>query len=326
MSHAIKVLAIDGGGIRGILPAIILSEIERRAGQGIAHLFDLIAGTSTGGLLALGLTVPDSQGQPKFSAAELAIFYELEGPTIFSRGMWHRFKAVGNISNSKYPSGGIDSVLQHFLGETMLSQAIGNVLITGYEIQRHQSWFFRSRNARQAPSCDFRMKDVVRASTAAPTYFEPAQLSSANDDEELFALIDGGLQSNNPALCAYVEAKSKNPDADNFLLVSLGTGAYTPSIHFDEAKQWGLVSWSQHLIDVIFHGMSDTVDYQLRHLLPTSQEGIQRYYRFETELSGVSNALDDISAQNIEGLKNLAHQMIENNDVLIDQLVEQLLI
>src|SRR5690606_38443273 len=146
-------------------------EIERRSGQATVSLFDLIAGSSTGAILAMGLSVPDEQGNPRFTAEEMARLYEVEGPTIFSRSMWRAMQSFNNITTGKYPSEGIDTVLDYCFGDLNLSDALGNVLITSYEIQRRQPWFFRSRKARTSTQCDFKMQDVVRSSTAAPTYF-----------------------------------------------------------------------------------------------------------------------------------------------------------
>ncbi|MDQ7024221.1 MAG: patatin-like phospholipase family protein [Anaerolineae bacterium] len=327
MSKTLKILAIDGGGIRGILPSIILSEIERRTGQRTAYLFDLIAGSSTGGLLTMGLNVLDEQGQPCFTAEEMALMYERDGPTIFSRSMWRSVRVMNNINGSKYPSDGIDSVLDHYFGDKMLSEAVGNVLITSYEIKRRQPWFFRSRKARTSIGCDFSMHDVVRATTAAPTFFEPAQVFHPDLPDDHYALIDGSLNSANPALCAYVEAKDKNPDVEDYLIVSLGTGDHTRELGYEEAKQWGLAGWSQHIMSIAFHAMSGVVDYQLRHLLPACRDGIQRYYRFQTRLTdGASDDLDDTSSKNIAALKALADKMIADNDDMLDQIAEQLLL
>ena len=97
MARTIRVLSIDGGGIRGIIPALMLGEIERRTNKPIAELFDLIAGTSTGGILALGLTVPGPDGKPKYCADELVQLYKEEGPRIFHRPTWHRIRSVGGV-------------------------------------------------------------------------------------------------------------------------------------------------------------------------------------------------------------------------------------
>src|SRR5215212_8478492 len=95
-SGIVRILAIDGGGIRGLIPAVVLADLERRTGRRIAELFDLIAGTSTGGILACGLTrpAPDGTGGPAFSAADLIGLYESEGPEIFHRSLLKRIESV----------------------------------------------------------------------------------------------------------------------------------------------------------------------------------------------------------------------------------------
>ncbi len=86
----IRVLSIDGGGIRGIIPSVVLAAIEQRTGQPIANTFDLIAGTSTGGIIALALAKPGQGSKPQYSADQLIQLYEQEGQRIFSRSLWHR--------------------------------------------------------------------------------------------------------------------------------------------------------------------------------------------------------------------------------------------
>src|SRR5262245_29471105 len=107
-----RILALDGGGIRGIIPAVVLAEVERRTRRPIADLFDLIAGTSTGGILALGLVRPGAGGNPYHTAQAMVELYEKDGPKIFSRGPWHRLSSIGNLLEEKYPSQGIDGVLE----------------------------------------------------------------------------------------------------------------------------------------------------------------------------------------------------------------------
>jgi patatin-like phospholipase/acyl hydrolase len=326
MPKLLKILAIDGGGIRGIIPAIILAEVERRAGQPIAKLFDLIAGSSTGSILAVGLATPDAQQNPRYSAEEMARFYEEEGHVIFSRSRWRAIQSFNNITTVKYPSDGIDSVLDKVFGDLNLSEAIANVLITSYEIQRRQPWFFRSRKAKISSKCDFKMRDVVRASTAAPTFFEPAQVFHAEAEADYFALIDGSMQANNPALCAYVDARTKFPETDEYLMLSLGTGDATQPLNFEDARNWGLAGWSQHILSIAFDAMSSTVDYQMRQLLPKCKDGIQHYYRFQTRLDDASDELDNITVKNIDALKMLANCILEKEDALIDRLVQKLLV
>src|ERR687894_1010021 len=114
MAETFKVLSIDGGGIRGIIPAMILAEIEDRTGKRIAEMFDLVAGTSTGGILALGLTKPGQGGKAEYSAESLIELYETEGGRIFDRTVWHRLHSVGGLAEEKYSSKGIEEVAHRY--------------------------------------------------------------------------------------------------------------------------------------------------------------------------------------------------------------------
>ena len=106
-----RILAIDGGGIRGLIPAIVLADLERRTGRRTAELFDLIAGTSTGGILACGLTRTGEGGGPVFSAADLIGLYESEGPEIFHRSLLRRIASVGGLTDERYDDRGLSAAL-----------------------------------------------------------------------------------------------------------------------------------------------------------------------------------------------------------------------
>jgi patatin-like phospholipase/acyl hydrolase len=321
MADVLKVLSIDGGGIRGIIPATILSEIEQRTNTRIAHLFDLIAGTSTGGILAIGLVTPDDSGEPKYSAADLAGLYEKEGQRIFARSLWHQIEALGNLADEKYPADGIEGVLKDYFGDARLKDAITETLITSYEIESRQPWFFARHKAQKDPAYDFEMKFVARATSAAPTYFEPEVLETT---QQSGGLVDGGVYANNPALCAYVEAKALHPDHDEILVVSLGTGQHTRPIHYDDAKDWGLAMWAKPILNVVFDGVSDTVDHQMTILCRDSDDGDPRYYRFQTELNVGSDDMDNATATNMLALKEKAKEIIRERSPDIDKLCHEL--
>lgn len=158
-----RVLTIDGGGIRGVIPALVLREFEEVTGRPVHELFDLIVGTSTGALLGLGLTTPDASGGPRYSAEELADLYLDEGPNIFSRGSLYRVRSANGLINSRYPASGIEEVLERYFGGTRLSEQLGDVLVTTYETERRDPFLFRSRRARTEAACDFLVADVARA-------------------------------------------------------------------------------------------------------------------------------------------------------------------
>lgn len=315
MAQWIRILSIDGGGIRDIIPAMVMAEIEKRTQQPIARLFHLIAGTSTGGILALGVTKPGEDGVPQYTANDGVRLYEKEGPRIFPQSVWQRIRS---LSEEKYPAEPMETVLDEYFGEVRLKDALTDVFITSYEIERRIPWFFRSARARQNPDYDFPMKQVARATSAAPTYFEPAQIR-VEGLPDYYALIDGGVFANNPALCAFVDARKMYPDASRFLLVSLGTGEATRRIPYPDAKGWGLVSWAQPALNVVFHGVSATVDYQLRQLLPDI-EGVQCYFRFQTRLDDDTDDMDNTSEENMRALKLAAESLIHDQDRALDRL------
>jgi uncharacterized protein len=319
-----KVLSIDGGGIRGIIPAMILAEIERRTGKRTAEVFDLVAGTSTGGILALGLTKPGQDGGPEYSAKKLIDLYETEGGKIFSIPVWHRIHTAGGLAEEKYPAKGIEEVALEYFGDVRLAEALTEVLVTAYEIEKRGPWFFKRREARD-PSEGFNpyMRDVVRATSATPTYFEPIQLKVGSLGTRTF--IDGGVHSNNPAMCAYVEARKTYPEENDFLVVSLGTGEQTRNMPYEEVKGWGLAQWARPILNVVFDGVSDTVDCQLRELLPTVEDDARRYYRLQTVLDIGKDDMDDASATNIQALKTKAQEIIDENDADLDVLCSQLI-
>lgn len=320
----IKILSIDGGGIRGIIPAVILSAIEDLTGKHITDLFDFIAGTSTGGILSLGITKPDSDGKPQYAANDLIELYQEEGRNIFRRSELIP-ENIQPLVKRKFPSEGIEDVLGRYFQETKLSEALKEVLITSYDIEKRSPYFFRRSQARAKPNLyDFPMAKVARATSAAPTYFEPLKLEVDKSSSPYHAFIDGGVFANNPAMCAYAEVKSIYPNDTDVLLVSIGTGELARRLPYEDIKNWGMAQWAQPILDVVFDGISDTVDYQLKQLLSTTEDGNKRYYRFQTDKLAANNLIDDTNPKNIQSLKILAEKIIQEQESDLTALCKKL--
>jgi patatin-like phospholipase/acyl hydrolase len=300
-----RVLALDGGGIRGIIPALVLTEIERRSGRRIFELFDLIAGTSTGGILACALCAPDP-----LPAEQLVPIYEEEGPTIFDRSVWQRIRSAEGLLDEKYDAGALDRALERFLSDKRLADTKPELLIPAYNMGEPGPYFFKSRKAREEGE-DFALSVVARATSAAPTYFEPLPVAD-------HALVDGGVFAANPAMCALAEVLRSGP-LDDVRLLSLGTGQRTRQRTFADVKDWGLVEWARPIIDVVFDGVSDAVHYQLLHAL-----GEERYWRLQTELTLASDDLDDASADNLRDLRIQAERLIKAESAKIDAAIAAL--
>ena len=311
----LRILSIDGGGIRGIIPAIVLDHIEERTERRIADLFDVIAGTSTGGLLALALAVPGDGGRPRYAAADVVEIYADNGAGIFPED-W--FGKIRQLVNEKYPATGLERVLDEQLGRTRLRDALTDVIVTAYDIERRSPFFFRSARAREEEGYDFAMRDVARATSAAPTYFEPVQLPAAPPHSP-YTLVDGGVFANNPGMCAFVDRWAGQGNVEDTLMVSLGTGVLTRPIAYEDAKDWGLIEWARPVIDVVFDGVSDAVDYQLKAILGKS------YYRFQTTLDKAEDAMDDASRRNIDNLKLEGEDLIATEGDELEEVCERLL-
>lgn len=319
MGEYFKVLAIDGGGIRGVIAATVLAHLEASTGRQTFEMFDLIAGTSTGGILALGVAKPDETGQhAQYWARDIIKLYEDEGRHIFAK-RWR-----GLSFDERYSSEGVEGVLRRYFGETHLRSALKNVIITSYDIERRRPVIFSSAHAgsdilSKRREHDFLMWEVARATTAAPTYFEPARLF-AHDPEEYFALVDGGIFANNPSLCAYIEAlKMKQPD-QKIMVVSLGTGEQTNALRYDDVRGWKMFDWAKQIFHLVNDGVSNNVEYVMNHLV---REG-ERYYRLQTKLHEKNWALDNANRANIRALEDLAKVLIQTQTETLDVICGRL--
>lgn len=302
-----RILSIDGGGIRGIIPAHVIAHLESVSGKPAAHLFDLIVGTSTGGILALGLTTPapvdasaanePAKSLPRYSAAALKALYVKEGATIFSRSLLHRLRSLGGAVEESYDHDALEAILATYFGSTTLGAAVTPAMVTSYNIQARQTVLLKSWQAEHAA---IPMRQAARATAAAPTYFEPAQVSWAG---QTHPLIDGGVFLNSPVVSAYAEALRRFP-GDDIHVLSLGTGELTRPISYQQAQSWGAVGWVLPLIDCMFDGMAKAADYQMRLFLG------QRYQRIQTTLDMASDDMDDTSPANIANLERTAERLV----------------
>jgi len=298
-----KILAIDGGGIFGIVPAVLLQKLEEMTKKPISHHFDMISGTSTGGIVALCLNKPNSKGKPAMTAEDTTNMYIERGEEIFTRSFWYKITSGNGWKNSKYGSKYIDKVLKETFGDFKLSECIKPTMVTSYNIESRSPFFFKSWYAPDR--YDYNAYAVARATSAAPTYFSTAIAKNLIDGSEQH-LIDGGIFANNPSMCAYAEAKRLWP-TEAILVVSMGTGSLNTPISSGTVKNAGLIKWAPHIFSAMMDGVQDAVDYQLDKSLLK-----KNYYRFQKELFGLNDAMDDASKKNVKAIRDFAEQMAED--------------
>jgi uncharacterized protein len=323
----VRILCIDGGGIRGLIPAVALEELEQLVGQKCGDIFHLIAGTSTGGLMALGLTKPDP-----FNASELVDFYSNHGRDIFKRSMVHAARSLGGYLDDLYQTDSFEALLREKLGNNWLSSSSPETLVTAYDIERRQPRYFSSWKARgdrmdvgtEEDACDFLLPDLARAITAAPSYFRPALIQDRCGATH--PLIDGGVFANNPAIAALMEARVLFPKAENILLVSLGTGTLERPIEYKKSLKFGKLDWIEPVMSIMASALDQAIDRQLS--LDLGDEDYFRFQshllRFDNDTPGPSDDFDDVTPGNIDRLKRRAAEMLDWESPRMEVLVERL--
>lgn len=286
-----RILSIDGGGIRGILPGQIIASLEKKLQKAtnnpdarIADYFDMIAGTSTGGILTCMYTCPDENGRPKFTAEEAVNLYLEHGTSIFSIPVGHKFTSLAGWLRAKYPSNTIESIMKEYMGDVKLSEALTNIIIPAFDLDDGSAKFFTSSDAKKEHK-NFPLWEVARSTSAAPTYFSASHAGGIL--KKFKGYIDGGVFANNPTMCAIVEAYKIDVDLhrkyhiesrgisgftpgnsvlDNVFVLSIGTSNSDAKYPFDDYRDLGKLTWIKPLIDIMMSGVSETVAYQVEQL------------------------------------------------------------
>ena len=251
-----QILSLDGGGIRGLYPAAVLAGLERLLGKPIVDYFDLIAGTSTGGLIALGLGAG-------MTPSEIVQFYVDDGPRIFRNPA--RLRTALHLVRRKYSEAPRQKAFQKvFAGRTMHDSA-KRLLIPAYDLDKGRVHIFKTRHhTRLVNDWTVPMWEVAMATTAAPTYFPMYRLADAR-----IRLADGGVWANNPVALAVAEARSMlDVPLDHVRVLSLGT---TSTVANNPARlnSGGGLQWlrGNTLVDVLLRGQSSGATGLAQHLV-----------------------------------------------------------
>lgn len=347
----VRILSIDGGGIRGIISATIINYLEeaiqQQTGNQEARLcdyFDLIAGTSTGGILTCAYLTPNPNSEKKnrpMTAGQALDLYKVHGKEIFTLPFRRKLRTLFSFTEKKYSSRPMERLLQEKFGrDSRLSELVKPCLITSYNFSSDQAMFFNQLDAKADPSRNFRVWEVARATSAAPTYFEPVRLQS--ETGRGFPLVDGGLFAANPAMCAYIEAHKTAfskvdptrpmpdfPICRDMLMVSISTGNIRQSYDFEKVRRYNKIQWAKPAIDMMMSAGSNSVDYQMRNLFETCRQmhgGTQsNYYRLNPDLETADTCLDNVREKNLNALHQAGLAYIDRNRQLLDKIVGRLI-
>ncbi|KAF5961209.1 hypothetical protein HYC85_002418 [Camellia sinensis] len=301
----------------------------------LADYFDVIAGTSTGGLITAMLTAPNNDKRPLYAAKDIVPFYLENCPKIFpqTRGpfawMVNIFKAmIGPKYNGKY----LHKLIKDILGDTRLHNTLTSVVIPTFDIQNLQPTIFSSYQVTSKPIIDALLSDICISTSAAPTYF-PAYYFKNQDEqgnEKEFNLIDGGVAANNPALVAISEVTKqvfkqntdffpiKPMDYGRFLVISIGTGSEKTDHKYNAkmAAKWGVLGWlsnngSTPLVDVFNQASADMVDVHLSVVFQALHSE-NNYLRIQDDsLSGTVSSVDVSTKENMKNLVQVGETLLK---------------
>lgn len=317
--QARRILSLDGGGVRGLVTCRWLEGVDAAlgaAGKGrIPERFDLLAGSSTGAMIACALGIG-------LAPARIAELYRMHRHAIFpgvARRLWSRLGRVleHGPSAPRYDGRGLEHVLREVFGNARLGDLARPTLVTAYDTIGRKPVVFKSFKPEHA---GLAVWEVCRASAAAPTYF-PAH--GMTFEGRLHALIDGGVVANNPTACAIAEALRKDRRVDrseDLVVLSVGSGERNRPIDLRAAREWGALEWAIPIVDVLFDASSDSVDYIAHQLVGDG------YFRLQTELVVGLDDLDDTSETNLLALETLARDYLARRSThgIIDRLVRLL--
>ncbi|KAI3462770.1 hypothetical protein Pfo_019433 [Paulownia fortunei] len=335
----VTVLSIDGGGIRGIIPATFLAFLESKLQEldgpnsRLADYFDIVAGTSTGGLLATMITAPNKENRPMYAAKEIVDFYLEECPSLFPGCNRHNLlKTFKNLFGPKYNGKYLRSLLRELLGDLTIKDTLTNLVIPAFDIKYLQPVIFTTTDAKEKAYRNAKLSDICISTSAAPTFL-PAHYFEAEDEQgnvTTYDLIDGGVAANNPTLIAISHissgilagdseyVKMEPLDSNKILVLSLGTGIpkHAEKYTADSAAGWGLLGWvykkgNTPLMDVFGDASSDMVDIHVSTLFQ-SLHTKKNYLRIQDDtLSGDSSSLDIATPENLQALVQVAKQRLK---------------
>lgn len=254
-----RIVSMDGGGIKGILTARIFERIDEVL-PGYLENVDLFAGTSTGGLLAVGLA-------SGMTPTDLRKLYQTCADSVFADSLLDNLKDLGNLIGAEYSYEPLKKVLASQFGSMKLRDLPKKVLISSFMLDNEgksangvRSWkmkFFQNFPGPESDG-DQLVVDVAVRTAVAPSYFPVYQ-----------GYIDGGVAASSPAMCALAQAlgrKTGKQQLENVRLLSMGTG-FNPHYLPVRDADWGLVQWAPHLINIMLEGDIGLVDYQCRQML-----------------------------------------------------------
>lgn len=286
------ILSIDGGGMKGYVPTSVLMALEGKAGKPCSEIFDMVAGTSIGGICASLIAVGKNAG-------DVLQFFTSDGPKIFGH---HQFLSHLGLFRPKYAAGPLEECLKTRFAGARLFDTKKPLIVTAFDLTSYSPVFFKSVGSDK----NYALWEICRATSAAQTYFPAFTL----DD---MVLWDGGNVVNNPAVCAVAEAMKLWPD-ERLRVLSLGCGSVSSRLPPHVLINAGLIRVALETLGLLFDANDELPDYILKHVMGAG------YFRV-SPAPGKTLALDGCSASDLSDLYEVAHKCVQDSAKTLDDFL-----
>ncbi|XP_014516102.1 patatin-1-Kuras 2 [Vigna radiata var. radiata] len=313
--NIITILSIDGGGIKGILPATVLHHLDttlktKDPNADLAHYFDVIGGTSTGGIMAAMLAAPSSHdpNRAAFTPGQIVDFYKQNGPHIFNA-------STGTLFGPQFDGEFLHYITRKVLKNTRLSQTLTNVVIPSFDIKTQKPVIFSSYKLGNAPYLNALLSDIALSTSAAPIILPPYYFE--NEGVE-FNMIDGAVEAGNPTQVTISEVLQHN-SYPKILVLSVGTGVekVTETYTAQETAHWPGACWVFPLIAFRGRGSAAMDEYHVQSFFNGSQPSSQPSYQYlrieEHDLNPAFANLVNVTPESMQGLEDTGKQLLHEN-------------
>ncbi|PTX93315.1 hypothetical protein DB345_17020 [Spartobacteria bacterium LR76] len=311
----IRILSINGGGARGIIPLMALADLESRTGKPALELFDLFTGISIGGVVAVGVLLQSPCGDPLYSAEELLQRFTEEAPSIFNPPTENVLITLDGLLGPKYSSKHKNALLMKLFGPTAFGQLQKPCMLLGFNLATCQP---ETMENWRAPWHAFPAIDILNVSTNFPGISSPVFLKSQNQNLPMIA--DMGLVEMDPSLLALQRVRKIAPDAQ-IILINLGTGGYALDENSASISRWDEMRWISTLFPTIASGSIAVTQRNMRAEQATLGPERLKYYVVDVPMPpGLFCNGFDASPQNLADIQAMGNACLKQNAATLNEI------
>lgn len=334
----IRILSVDGGGVRGIIPAVVLEYIENKIIEltnnkdaRLSDFLDFVSGTSTGSIISGMIITPDEHGKPAYKMEDVVQAYFDLAEVVFKKSLWRDIKTLWGVLGPRYDVNNIENQLLVKFNHWRMKDLLLPCAFTGYDTDKRKPVIYTNKDQVEKYG-DFFLKDIIRGSTSIPSVFKPAYF---RDGTNINTLIDGGVFANNPSMVTYIEVRKtehikklneyKNIDPENIMFLSLGTGSATLTPYpYKKIKKWGMLRWFFPILNILLQGTNEVINYEMERLFDSYQVR-NNFIRINPCIILGNSSGQDASSENMKHLHQDAMNYVSTNKEFLNKIAEDLI-